>query len=217
MNTRSFSGLPARQTNGADADAVTSATGGRSEPIKDWSMTTLKEKLIKIGAKVVNHGRCVAFQMAEVAIRRQMFQQILRLIAELRPQPPPAPAWRRSISMHPTETGNGRSNGPNAKAKWPNQPPSGAQQAEVRKLHKLGASLREITRETSLGLQTVRTIIGKADGSDRTNRQRNELRKLELNRARIKAWRARKRSRDALPKRITELQARAVALLKRQR
>ena len=34
----------------------------------------------------------VAFQMAEVAIPRQMFQEILRLIAELRPQPPPAPA-----------------------------------------------------------------------------------------------------------------------------
>jgi len=51
----------------------------------------LKEKLIKIGAKVVSHGRYVVFQMAEVAIPRQMFQ-ILRLIAELRPQPPPAPA-----------------------------------------------------------------------------------------------------------------------------
>src|SRR5262245_31776377 len=38
------------------------------------------------------HGRYVAFQMAEVAIPRQMFQEILRLIAELRPQPPPAPA-----------------------------------------------------------------------------------------------------------------------------
>jgi hypothetical protein len=33
-----------------------------------------------------------AFQMAEVAIPRQMFQEILRLIAELRPQPPLAPA-----------------------------------------------------------------------------------------------------------------------------
>jgi hypothetical protein len=58
----------------------------------DWSLTSLKEKLIKIGAKVVSHGRYVAFQMAEVAIPRQMFQEILRLIAELRPQPPPAPA-----------------------------------------------------------------------------------------------------------------------------
>src|SRR5262244_819659 len=62
------------------------------EPIKDWSLTSLKEKLIKIGAKVVSHGRYVVFQMAEVAIARQMFQEILRLIAELRSQPPPAPA-----------------------------------------------------------------------------------------------------------------------------
>ena len=62
------------------------------EPIKDWSLTSLKEKLIKIGAKVVCHGRYVAFQMAEVAIPRQLFQEILRLIAELRPKPPPAPA-----------------------------------------------------------------------------------------------------------------------------
>jgi hypothetical protein len=62
------------------------------EPIKDWSLTSLKEKLIKIGAKVVHHGRYVAFQMAEVAIPRQMFQEILWLIAEPRPQPPPAPA-----------------------------------------------------------------------------------------------------------------------------
>jgi hypothetical protein len=40
------------------------------EPIKDWSLTTLKEKLIKIGAKVVSHGRYVAFQLAEVTIPR---------------------------------------------------------------------------------------------------------------------------------------------------
>jgi hypothetical protein len=60
------------------------------EPIKDWSLTTLKDNLIKIGAKVVSRGRYVIFQMAEVAIPRQMFQEILRLIAELRPQTPPA-------------------------------------------------------------------------------------------------------------------------------
>jgi hypothetical protein len=35
-------------------------------------------------------GRYIVFQMAEVAIPRQMIQEILRLIAELRPQPPPA-------------------------------------------------------------------------------------------------------------------------------
>ena len=41
-------------------------------------MTTLKERLIKIGAKVVSHGRYVAFQMA-VAISRHLFRDILRL------------------------------------------------------------------------------------------------------------------------------------------
>jgi len=62
------------------------------EPIKDWSLTSLKEKLIKIGAKIISHGRYVAFQMAEVAIPRHLFADILRLIAELRPPPDPSPA-----------------------------------------------------------------------------------------------------------------------------
>ena len=62
------------------------------ESIKEWSMTIRKEKLIKIGAKVVSHGRYVAFQLAEVAISRYLFADILRLIAELRPPPNPVPA-----------------------------------------------------------------------------------------------------------------------------
>ena len=62
------------------------------EPIKDWSLTSLKEKLIKISAKVVSHGRYAVFQMAEVAISRHIFADILRLIAELRLAPDPAPA-----------------------------------------------------------------------------------------------------------------------------
>ena len=57
------------------------------EPIKDWSLTSLKEKLIKTGAKIVSHGRYVAFQMAEVPIPRTLFADVLRLIAELRPPP----------------------------------------------------------------------------------------------------------------------------------
>ncbi len=52
-----------------------------------WSMTTLREKLIKIGAKVVRHGRYVTFQLAEVAIPRSLFAEILRLIDGLRPAP----------------------------------------------------------------------------------------------------------------------------------
>ncbi len=54
-----------------------------------WSLTTLREKLIKIGANIVIHGRYVTFQMAEVAVSRRMFRQILLLIARLRA--PPAP------------------------------------------------------------------------------------------------------------------------------
>jgi len=41
-----------------------------------WSLTSLREKLIKVGAKVVRHGRDVTFQMAEVAVSRQMFAKI---------------------------------------------------------------------------------------------------------------------------------------------
>jgi hypothetical protein len=58
--------------------------------VERWSLTSLREKLIKIGAKVVSHGRYVTFQLAEVAVPRQMFADILSLITRLRP--PPAPA-----------------------------------------------------------------------------------------------------------------------------
>jgi hypothetical protein len=58
--------------------------------VERWSMTSLREKLIKIGAKVVSHGRYVTFQLAEVAVPRRLFAEILSLIARLRA--PPAPA-----------------------------------------------------------------------------------------------------------------------------
>ncbi len=57
------------------------------DAIADWSLTSLREKLIKIGAKVVSHGRHVAFQMAEVAIPRQLFAAIMQRIAALRSPP----------------------------------------------------------------------------------------------------------------------------------
>ena len=50
------------------------------EAIKDWSLTSLRENLIKIGAKVVSHGRYV--MLAEVAIPRDMFADILQRIAD---------------------------------------------------------------------------------------------------------------------------------------
>jgi hypothetical protein len=57
--------------------------------VEHWSLTTLREKLIKIGAKVVRHSRYVTFQLAEVAVPRELFRKILRLIDGLRPAPLP--------------------------------------------------------------------------------------------------------------------------------
>jgi hypothetical protein len=57
----------------------------------------LKEKLIKIGAKVIGHGRYFAFQMAGVAIPRSVFADILRLIAEL--QSPPVASTAKSVRL----------------------------------------------------------------------------------------------------------------------
>ncbi len=50
---------------------------------------TLREKLIKIGARVARHGRYVTFQSAEVAVPRALFADILRRIDRLRPKPVP--------------------------------------------------------------------------------------------------------------------------------
>ena len=50
----------------------------------DWSLRTLREKLIKIGAKVVKHSRYVVFQMAEVIVPRALFREILERIQRLR-------------------------------------------------------------------------------------------------------------------------------------
>jgi hypothetical protein len=76
------------------------------EPIKDWSLTSLKEKLIKIGAKVVSHGRYVAFQMAEVATAAATTSASVR----------------RSIVMR-SQAIDGRS-APKCQGKWPDQPPT---------------------------------------------------------------------------------------------
>ena len=59
--------------------------------VEHWSLTTLRENLVKVGAKVISHGRYVTFQLAEVAVPRGLFEEILRLIDELWP-PPPIPA-----------------------------------------------------------------------------------------------------------------------------
>ena len=51
--------------------------------IRQWSLTTLWEKLVKIGAKVTRHSKYVFFQLAEVAVPRQLFATILERIGRL--------------------------------------------------------------------------------------------------------------------------------------
>ena len=55
--------------------------------VEQWSLTTLREKLVKIGARIVRHGRYVVFQLAEVAVPRALFAAILRRIDRLRGPP----------------------------------------------------------------------------------------------------------------------------------
>ncbi len=67
----------------------TSCTLVLPDEIARWSLS-LREKVVKIGAKVISHGRYLVFQMAEVAVPRELFGRLLERIARLRP-PHPAP------------------------------------------------------------------------------------------------------------------------------
>jgi hypothetical protein len=55
--------------------------------VAHWSLSTLRERLVKIGARIVRHGRYVVFQLAEVAVPRVLFAAILRRIDRLRGPP----------------------------------------------------------------------------------------------------------------------------------
>src|SRR4051812_7440652 len=59
------------------------------QSVRTWTLTTLREKLIKIGAKVVRHAKAVTFQLAEVAVPRALFGAILVRIGRLRAAPSP--------------------------------------------------------------------------------------------------------------------------------
>jgi hypothetical protein len=54
------------------------------DEVERWSLTTLREKVVKIGAKVIAHARYTVFQMAEVAVPRDLFRRILEMIEDLR-------------------------------------------------------------------------------------------------------------------------------------
>ncbi len=65
--------------------------------MKQWSLTTLRDKLIKIGAKVVHHARYVTFQLAEVAVPRRLYRAILERIRRFATLPQ---RGSLSISLH---------------------------------------------------------------------------------------------------------------------
>ncbi len=77
------------EQRGSNERAALQRTLALPRDVEHWSLTTLREKLVKIGAKVIRHGRYVRFQMAEVAIPRPLFAEILHLIDGLRPAPLP--------------------------------------------------------------------------------------------------------------------------------
>ena len=91
---------------------------------------------------------------------------------------------------------------------------SEAQVDRVRSLRKGGMSLRAIVRETALGMSTVRTIVGNADGTNAASREHRELVRREHDRLRAAAYRARKKDAAALPKRITAVKKHGVDLIK---
>ena len=55
------------------------------EEMASWSLTSIREKVVKIGAKIIAHARYSVFQMAEVAVPRDLFRRILDMIDDLRP------------------------------------------------------------------------------------------------------------------------------------
>jgi Transposase DDE domain group 1 len=57
------------------------------QKVEHGSLTTLREKLVEIGAGIVRRGRHAMFQLAEVAVPRSLFAEILRRIDHLRAPP----------------------------------------------------------------------------------------------------------------------------------
>ena len=60
----------------------------RPRSVQRWSLTTLREKLTKIGAKVVRHPRYATSQMAEVALPRHLFAAIPHRMQQFGVPPP---------------------------------------------------------------------------------------------------------------------------------
>ena len=56
--------------------------------VEHWLLTTLREKPIKTGAKVVRLSKHLTFQLAEVAVPRELFAAILNRIQRFGVPPP---------------------------------------------------------------------------------------------------------------------------------
>ena len=89
---------------------------------------------------------------------------------------------------------------------------SETQCAQVSKLRKAGTSLRGISEETGLGLNTVRTIVGKANGTDRTTKGWRA--RIEPDRAQVTRWKRQRRTGNALPRRAQNVVEQGRALRK---
>jgi hypothetical protein len=91
---------------------------------------------------------------------------------------------------------------------------SEAQVVQVRKLRKAGRSLRHIAEDTSLSVDTVRTIVGKMNGNDRTTtKHRQRLERID-ERQRLVKWKRQRRTGDALPRRVQRVVEEGRALVK---
>jgi hypothetical protein len=92
---------------------------------------------------------------------------------------------------------------------------SDAQCVEVLKLHKSGRSLRGICDDTSLGFQTVRTIIATRAGADRTTKKhRQRLERIEIDRQRLARWKRQRRTGNALPRQAQRVVEQGAKLIK---
>jgi len=91
---------------------------------------------------------------------------------------------------------------------------SEAQVVQVQKLRKAGRSLRGIAEDTSLSVDTVRTIVGKMNGQDRTTtKHRQRLERID-ERQRLAKWKRQRRTGDALPRRVQRVVEGGRALVK---
>jgi hypothetical protein len=74
-----------RAPRSAPTRPQTASAAAPPKPILGCTLTTLRQKLVKIGAKVVRHAKYLTLQLAEVAVPRKLFARLLEGIACLHP------------------------------------------------------------------------------------------------------------------------------------